>query len=156
MRLGKLISVRKSGIHGKGVFANQDIPKGLRIIEYKGELITDAQADARHPWNPDEPYHTFFFSLEDGSHCLDAAYGGNSARWINHCCEHNCETEEVTDKRGKPHVYIYAKRNIRAGEELNYDYRLQLSGRITKQDKLNYACRCGKKKCRFTMLALKS
>jgi SET domain-containing protein len=80
--MSKLISVRKSGIHGKGVFANEDIPKGMRIIEYKGELITDAQADARHPWNPDEPYHTFFFSLEDGRHCLDAAYGGNVTRIV--------------------------------------------------------------------------
>jgi uncharacterized protein len=147
--------VRNSKVHGKGVFAKEDIPRGMRIIEYKGELISNEEADRRHPWNPEEPFHTFFFSLDDGAQCIDASYHGNPARWINHSCGPNCETEEVDDERlGKPRVYIYARRNIKAGEEFNYDYRLQLGGRVTKQDKLNYLCRCGAKKCRGTMLAL--
>jgi uncharacterized protein len=150
----RLYVVRKSPVHGNGVFAATDIPKGARIIEYKGELITHDEADDRHPTNPDDPFHTFFFALDDGLHVIDAGVRGNPARWINHCCAPNCETEEVDDARGKPHVYIYAKRNIKAGEELNYDYRLGLDGRPTKQDKLNYECRCGARNCRHTMLLL--
>ncbi|MFM2400086.1 MAG: hypothetical protein RL341_2243 [Pseudomonadota bacterium] len=150
----KLYQVKKSGVHGKGVFAAVDIAKGTRIIEYKGELISDAEADRRHPWNPDDPFHTFFFSLETGE-CIDASYGGNAARWINHCCAPNCKAEEEDDNNDRPHVYIYAKRNIKAGEELNYDYKLQLGGKVTKQDRLNYECRCGAKRCRGTMLDVK-
>jgi uncharacterized protein len=146
--------VKNSRVHGRGVFAKEDIPKGMRIIEYRGEIISNEEADRRHPWNPQEPFHTFFFSLDDGAQCIDGARKGNSARYINHCCKPNCETEEIDDARGRPHVYVYAKRNIAAGEELNYDYRLQLGSRVTKQDRLDYACRCGAKNCRGTMLAL--
>lgn len=146
------ITTRTSKVHGKGVFACVDIPKKTRIIEYKGELISDEEADRRHPTNPDDPFHTFFFSLSDSDLCIDANVRGNSARWINHSCKPNCETEEVVDERGRSHVYIYAKRDIRAGEELNYDYRLGTDGKVTKSDIRNYQCRCGAKKCRGTML----
>ncbi|MFT3799894.1 MAG: SET domain-containing protein-lysine N-methyltransferase [Burkholderiaceae bacterium] len=148
----KLIQTRKSPVHGRGVFALVDIPKGTRIIEYKGERISNAEADRRHPTNPDDPFHTFFFSLSDSDECIDANVRGNAARWINHSCAPNCASEEVEDSRGRSHVYIHAIRGIKAGEELNYDYRLGMAGRITKKDKANYACRCGARKCRGTML----
>ena len=149
--------VRSSMVHGKGVFARQDLAKGQRIIEYKGELISNEEADARHPWNPAEPFHTFYFSLDDGAHCIDGGRLGNVARWINHSCGANCETEEVHDPRlGRSRVYIFAKCIIKAGQELNYDYRLDLGSKVTRQDQRNYQCRCGSKKCRGTMLALPS
>lgn len=146
------IQTRRSPVHGNGVFALVDIPKGTRIIEYKGEIISDEEADRRHPTNPDDPFHTFFFSLSDGKFCIDANVGGNAARWINHSCGPNCASEEVEDRSGRSRVYICARRNIKAGEELNYDYRLGMAGRITKKDRKNYECRCGSKKCRGTML----
>ncbi|MGD9946114.1 MAG: SET domain-containing protein [Burkholderiaceae bacterium] len=152
--MARKIQVRRSGVHGKGVFAAQDIPKGTRILEYRGELITDAEADRRHPTNPDDPFHTFFFSLSDGDLCIDGGSNGNAARWINHRCAPNCETEEIVNARGRTQVFIYARRDIRVGEELNYDYRLHQSGRITRQDKLNYRCLCGARSCRGTMLWL--
>jgi uncharacterized protein len=82
---------------------------------------------------------------------IDANVGGNAARWINHSCEPNCETEESEDGR----VYIQAIRNIRAGEELLYDYGLVIDERITPALKRLFQCHCGSQQCRGTMLALK-
>jgi len=146
------IVVRSSRIHGRGVYAGRPLSKGERVIEYKGELITWRECDRRPPSDPDDPHHTFFFSLSDGKHVIDAAVGGNAAKWINHCCEPNCEAEEDEDDR---RVFIVARRDIAAGEELNYDYGLILDGRIGAQDRKNYQCRCGANKCRGTMLAIK-
>src|SRR4051812_4111040 len=88
---GRRIQVRRSGVHGKGVFAVQDIAKGETLIEYVGEIISWKEADRRHPNNPDDPNHTFYFSIKDGKQVIDAAVGGNAARWINHSCKPNCE-----------------------------------------------------------------
>jgi uncharacterized protein len=146
------ISVRNSRIHGRGVYAARRIAKGERVIEYKGEIITWKEADRRPPSDPDDPHHTFFFSLDDGKHVIDAAVDGNAARWINHSCDPNCETEEDDDE---DRVYIVALRDIRPGEELFYDYGLIIDERITPTLKKNYECRCGAKDCRGTMLALR-
>jgi len=142
--------VKQSPVHGRGVFARRHIPAGTRIIEYTGEKISGEEADRRHPTNPDDPFHTFFFMLSNGK-VIDGDVNGNDARWINHACDPNCESEEG---RGGKRVYVKAKRDIRRGEELNYDYGLVMDGKITKQNKLEYACRCGSEKCRGTMLAL--
>jgi len=146
------IVVRNSRIHGRGVYAGRKLAKGERVIEYKGELISWKECDRRPPSDPDDPHHTFFFSLSDGKHVIDAAVGGNAAKWINHSCEPNCEAEEDDDEN---RVFIVTKREIKTGEELNYDYGLIMDGRITAQEKKNYACRCGSPKCRGTMLDVK-
>ena len=83
-----------------------------------------------------------------------AKYVVNAARWINHSCKPICETREDTFD-GEPRVFIYAKRALKVGEELFYDYSLDIEGKITKQMKKDYECRCGAKKCRGTMLATK-
>lgn len=141
--------VRGSHIHGRGVFATRMIPEGTRIIEYKGERITEKEAQNRHGRDPDNPHHTFFFSLEDGR-LIDGDAGGNNARWINHACEPNCEAREENGR-----VFIYALRDIHPGEELGYDYGLIIEERHTAAIKQNYACRCGATTCRKTMLAPK-
>ncbi len=143
------VAVRRSGIHGKGVFAAMSLAKGERIIEYKGERISWKEALRRHPHNPDEPNHTFYFALENGK-VIDGKVDGNSARYINHSCAPNCEAEE---KEGR--VFIHTLRAIKEDEELYYDYGLVIDGRVTKKLKKEYECRCGAKKCRGTMLALK-
>lgn len=147
---GRRIQVRKSGVHGKGVFALQPIRRGERIIEYVGEIISWPEALRRHPHDPQDPNHTFYFSLDDGSHVIDAKVGGNASRWINHACEPNCKADE-TDGR----VHIHALRNLKAGEELFYDYGLVIDERYTAKLKKDYECRCGSSQCRHTMLAPK-
>lgn len=139
-------AVRESKIHGKGVFATRKIPAGTLIIEYTGELISAKQAVQRYNPSPDNPTHTFYFSLESGK-VID---GGNDARWINHACEPNCEAREEDGR-----IFIYSLREIQRGEELNYDYGLVLEERYTPTVKRAYACLCGASRCRRTMLAPK-
>ena len=149
---GRRIQVRRSGVHGKGVFALQDIPKGEKIIEYVGEVISWKQADKRQSSDPDDPNHTFFFSIGDGKKVIDANVGGNAARFINHSCKPNCESDEDEETQ---RVFIKSIRDIKAGEELNYDYGLVIDEKHTKALKAQYRCLCGAKKCRGTMLAPK-
>ncbi len=142
--------VKQSTLHGTGVFAATDIPAGTRILEYGGKRITAERADQLHPVNPDDPFHTFFFSLSSGK-VIDGGDRGNDARWINHSCGPNCEAQEGT---GGKRVYIVARQDIPAGAELFYDYGLVMDGRITKTLRQQYRCLCGTKACRGTMLAL--
>lgn len=143
------IQVKKSGVHGKGVFAARDIAKGETLIEYVGEIISAKEAEDRHPHDPEDPNHTFYFQVDDDK-VIDALHGGNSAKWINHCCTPNCKPE-VIDGR----VFIKAKKNILVGEELNYDYGLIIDEPITKKLIAQYPCWCGSPKCRGTLLAIK-
>ena len=143
------IQTRRSGVHGKGVFALVDIAPGEPLIEYTGEVITWAEALDRHPHDPSDPNHTFYFHIDE-DHVIDAKYGGNSARWINHSCAPNCEAD-IEDGR----VFIRSKRAIRAGEELFYDYGLVIDEPLTPKLKAQYPCWCGAPRCRGTLLAPK-
>ena len=144
------ILVRRSGVHGKGVFAVAALTRKEVIIEYKGEVISWKEALRRHPHDPSDPNHTFYFHIDDGN-VIDAKVGGNSARWINHACQPNCEADQVNGR-----VFIKALRSIRPGEELFYDYGLVLDERQTKKVKKQFECRCGTPRCRGTMLAPRS
>lgn len=145
-KLCRRIAVRNSPIHGRGVFALRPIPKGTRIIEYKGKLITDEEADRRYGRIQEHSAHTMLFSVE-GGWVIDATRGGNLARWINHSCAPNCEIEEEGHR-----VFIEARRDIRPGEEIAYDYNLQIGERHTKKAKREHTCLCDARRCRGTML----
>jgi uncharacterized protein len=146
---GRRIQVRLSGVHGKGVFAVAALKRDDFIIEYKGEVITWKEALRRHPHDPKDPDHTFYFHVDD-KHVIDAKVGGNAARWINHACSPNCEADEVGGR-----VFIKALRAIKPGEELFYDYGLIIDERYTPKLKKQFECRCGTRGCRGTMLAPK-
>ena len=146
---GKRIQVRRSGVHGKGVFALQDLAEGETLIEYVGEVISWDEAQDRHPHDPKDPNHTFYFHVNE-DRVIDALHGGNSSRWINHSCDPNCEADEENDR-----IFIKAIRNILAGEELNYDYGLIIDEPYTKKLKAEYPCWCGSANCRGTLLSPK-
>jgi SET domain-containing protein len=137
-------------VHGRGVFTLAEIAEGELVIEYTGEVIDWPEALRRHPHDPSNPNHTFYFSLESGQ-VIDAKHGGNSSRWINHACEPNCVADE-TDGR----VFIRALHRLHPGDELFYDYGLVLDERITAKLKKQYACCCGAVSCRGTMLGRKT
>jgi len=145
-KLDGRIEVRRSGVHGRGVYATKRMSKGARIIEYIGKLILWENV----PNDLDDP-HTFLFGLDNGKEVIDPATGGNEARWINHSCDPNCEAIE---KNGR--VFIYALRNLRPGEELFYDYDLQVDEPITSEVAEESRCFCGTSRCRGTMLEPKS
>ena len=144
---GRRIQTRRSGVHGKGVYAMVDLAEGETLIEYVGEVITWEEALNRHPHDPQDPNHTFYFHIDE-DHVIDAKHGGNSSRWINHSCKPNCEAE-IEDGR----VFIRARKNIEAGQELFYDYGLVIDEPHTPELLQQYPCWCGAKKCRGTLLA---
>lgn len=147
------IVTRRSTIHGNGVFATAPIRKGTRLIQYKGRHRTHQEVDRVYADDVDTG-HTFLFTLND-TYVIDANEGGNSARWINHSCEPNCEAVLVEDENGDPNkdaVFIEALRAIRPGEELSYNYGIVLAEAHTVRMKQLWACRCGASKCTGTML----
>jgi SET domain-containing protein len=146
---GRRIQVRNSGVHGRGVYAVAQLNAGEVLIEYTGERISWDEAMDRHPHDPAQPHHTFYFHIEDGR-VIDALFGGNSSRWINHACDPNCEADEYDGR-----VFIKALRDIFPGEELFYDYGLTIAERYTAKLKKEFACHCGSPDCRGTMLAPK-
>lgn len=150
------VETRKSKIHGNGVFAIADIKKGEPIMEYKGKLITHQESDDLYSADM-ETGHTFIFILND-EWVIDANVDGNDARWINTGCEPNGEAF-VHDHKGKDRrkdkVIIEAKRNIKKGEEITYDYGIVISAPPTKAELKAWVCRCGSPKCKGTMLKWK-
>jgi SET domain-containing protein len=146
-RPDRLYALRPSAKHGTGAFASVLIRRGTRIIEYTGERITHAEADARYDDDAMEHHHTLLM-IVNRKWVLDAAVGGNEARFINHSCEPNAE---IVVERGR--VFIDALADIRPGEEITYDYAYE---REEEDDDAvatsRYPCRCGARKCRGTIL----
>jgi len=141
--------VRRSAIHGNGVFARRHIDAGEQIVEYEGERISADESAVRAEQSGGPVNHTFFFSLADGN-VIDGGSGGNDARFINHACEPNCEAYEEDGR-----VFIYSLQDIEKGEELYYNYALIYEERHTAAVKKLFECRCGAPSCTGTMLAPK-
>ncbi len=145
-RTRRRFAVRRSRIHGRGVFALTHIPKHTRVIEYKGERISHEEADERYAEAHKNSPHTMLFTVNDEI-VIDATEWGNSARWINHSCAPNCEVADEDNR-----IFIETRRDIRPGEELTYDYNLQLGEPHTPAAKRAHPCYCGARRCRGTML----
>jgi len=141
-----LVEVRNSEVHGRGVFAVAPIKKGTRIFEYLGERVSHDVADKRYEDHDEKDNHTFLF-IVDKNTVIDAAVGGNDARFINHQCSGNCESAIVNRR-----VFIDCVRDIKPGDELGYDYEIGRDKDDPPDVDVIYACRCGSPKCRGTML----
>jgi SET domain-containing protein len=141
-----LFELRPSSIQGRGAFALRRIRKGTRIIEYTGERIDDDEADRRYDDDAMARHHTFLFAVKKNV-VIDAAVGGNDARFINHSCEPNCEAVIYGVE-----VWIEAARTIQPGEELCYDYKYERDGEADESWDRLYVCRCGAPGCRGTIL----
>jgi len=127
---------QQSAIHGTGGFARRDIPAGTRIIEYVGQKISKAESLSRC-----EESNQYIFSLNDHQD-IDGNVEWNPARYINHSCTPNCDAELDEDR-----VWIVANRDIRAGEEVTFNYGFDL------EDYKEYPCRCGATSCLGYMVA---
>jgi SET domain-containing protein len=121
---------KQSVIHGLGGFAKTDIPFGTRVIEYVGEKITKQESVRRCEAN--NPYIFALNERED----LDGDVDWNPARFINHSCSPNCEVEWDGS-----HIWIVARRNIKAGDEITFNYSYDLV------DYREYPCVCGAADC---------
>jgi uncharacterized protein len=141
-----LFEVRHSRIHGYGVFALRRIRKGTTVIEYLGDRVTHDLANERYAHKDPKDGHTFLFTV-DAKTVIDAGVNGNEARFVNHGCHPNCQTVN-TGKR----IFIEALRTIQPGEELAYDYQIQRDDDDPADVDVIFACRCGAKNCRGSML----
>jgi SET domain-containing protein len=145
------LEARASNIEGTGCFARCPIPAGTRIIEYKGQRIPQSVVEERSQVEVDDTgeiikdSHVYMFYV-DWRTTIDGGVNGNDARFINHSCHPNCKST-VEDRR----VFIDALRDIAPGEELTFDYKLDVNA--STEQKKRYACRCGAPNCRGTMLA---
>lgn len=125
------VEFRGSDIHGMGGFALKKIRKDERIIEYVGEEITKQESERRCL----EEDNRYIFQIND-VHDIDGDVDWNPARWINHSCDPNAETDVIDDR-----VYITATRKIEPGEEIAYNYNFDL------EEYEGYPCNCGKRRC---------
>lgn len=133
------VRVAPSKIAGTGCYAARDFKKGERIGEYTGKLTTWEDSQLEH-YNEST---TYLFDVGDDM-IIDATDADNPLKYINHSCEPNCASQQ----RGK-RIYIRAIRNIKAGEELSYEYNLVLG---EGEDPALHACNCGMPSCRGTQL----
>jgi len=132
---------KKSKIHNNGMFAIKDIPKGTKIIEYVGDVVDKKESDRRSDMTYEkagknkEHGSVYIFELNRKSD-VDGDVEWNTARFINHSCEPNCEVEIKSDK-----IWVVAIKDIKKGDELGYDYGYDID------DFESHPCLCGKKKC---------
>uniref|UniRef100_A0A8C9ZZQ0 Euchromatic histone-lysine N-methyltransferase 1b n=1 Tax=Sander lucioperca TaxID=283035 RepID=A0A8C9ZZQ0_SANLU len=144
----QLFRTRKKGW---GVRAVQDIPQGTFVCEYVGEIISEAEAEMRQN-------DTYLFSLDDKPqdlYCIDARFYGNISRFLNHMCEPNlfaCRVFTTHQDLRFPHIAFFASENIKAGEELGFNYGDDF---WEVKSKL-FSCECGSSKCKYSSAAMAS
>ena len=132
----QLWEIRPSKIHGTGVFARSNIPSETPIIEYVGERVSKEESERRRKAG------NFFVFIVTDEFDIDGLVEWNPARFINHSCGPNCEAQQEDE-----HIWIYALRDIRAGEELTFNYGYDL------QDYEDHPCCCGAPNCIGYMVA---
>ena len=135
--------VKKSKVHGTGIFASDNIRKGKKVIEYLGEKISKSEGDRRSNiriqkyLNSKITGSVYIFEL-NSKYDIDGSPLYNKARYINHSCRPNCEVKIING-----HIWIYSIRNIKKNDELSYDYGYEFD----KDDYTDHVCHCGAKNC---------
>jgi len=137
------IEVRESQIHGRGVFAKRDIPKGTRIIEYVGDRVTKKESDRRAEqvisiYEQNKTTGAVYIFELNKRYDIDGNVPHNSARFINHSCDPNAETDII---RGK--IWVIAIKDIKPGEEIFYNYGYDFEGTVEGE----HVCFCKTDRC---------
>ena len=132
--------VRRSAIHGNGVFSIANIKCGERILEYLGEKITKDESNRRGLAQEEKAKESgggavYIFELDD-THDIDGNVEYNDARFINHACATNCEAVNEDDS-----IWIVATQDIKKGDEILYNYGYAF------EHFLDHPCRCGHPAC---------
>lgn len=127
------LAIHRSRIHNLGVFAQESIPSGKRVIEYTGEKIGRLKFDQRSKGD-----HVYCFML-DSYHYVDGESGGSGAEIINHSCDPNLRSKIINGR-----IFYKSVRKIKSGEELTVDYKIG-------KNKTRIPCNCGSKNCRGTI-----
>ena len=133
---------KKSKVHGSGLFAAQDVKKGLQVIEYIGEKVSKREGDKRADKQINKAKRNYnngmvyIFELNQ-RYDIDGDVPYNDARLINHSCDPNCEVEIINNR-----LWISAIKNIKKGSELFYNY-----GYSYDTDYVDHICKCNSPKC---------
>ena len=140
--MNKLWFKKKSGVHGSGLFASQNIKQGSKIIEYVGDKVTKNEGDRRADIQLNKAKRNinngmvYIFELNK-RYDIDGSVKYNHARLINHSCSPNCEV--VIDNN---EIWILAIKKIKKNAELSYNY-----GYAYDEDYVDHICKCGSSKC---------
>ncbi|KAL7068792.1 SET domain-containing protein [Cryptosporidium serpentis] len=140
----KRLDVKKSKIHGYGLFAKEFIYPNEPIVEYVGEVIRNSVADKREKIYEQEGQRDgscYMFRLDE-HRVIDATNCGNLARFMNHCCQPNCVCKVITSDDGNKHIVIFSKTEIKPDEEVTYDYQFNL-----EEESEKIYCYCGAPNC---------
>ena len=129
-----MYKIIKSKISNQGLVSTRNIRKNVKIIEYKGRLISKKETETNEKFDNDK--HIYLFNINK-KYDLDGDYKYNTARLINHSCDPNCE---VTGKGTK--LWISSIRSIKKGEELCYDYGFGFD-----ENYKDFVCKCGAQNC---------
>ena len=136
-------TLKRSKVHGHGIFATEDIRKNKKIIQYIGEKVTKSEGDKRSEkrikkyLNSKQTGSVYIFELNK-KFDIDGSPLYNKARYINHSCQPNCEVDVINGE-----IWISSIKKISKGEELSYDYGYSFD----KDDYKDHVCRCGSKLC---------
>lgn len=136
---GTRVAIGPSRIHRNGLFAMDNFQPGEIVIEYVGEVITNKIADFREKEYNLRGFGDCYMFRVDADKIIDATKYGNLARFINHSCDPNC-TAQSNEINGRKHILLYAKKYIKLGEEITYDYNFE-----SETEKIQ--CRCGAPNC---------
>lgn len=129
-----------TGTRGWGLRVDQDLTVGDFVVEYIGEVLDTNMCRERLEQYHENNIVNYYMLTLDGGLVIDASQKSNHARFINHSCGPNCESQKWT-VNGEPRIGIFACVNIKAGTELTFDYHLDSLGNEKKQ------CLCGSKNC---------
>lgn len=143
MKKNNIWYVKKSRVHGSGIFACENIKKNKKIIQYIGEKVSRKEGDKRSErrikkyLNSKKTGSVYIFELNK-KFDIDGSPAYNKARYINHSCNPNCEVE-ITNGQ----IWIQSIKRIKKGEELSYDYGYEFDS----EDYTDHICKCGSKNC---------
>ena len=132
--------VKRSKIHGAGIFSTETIKKGTKIIEYIGEKVSKKEGDNRSAkrikkyLKSKKTGSVYIFELNK-KFDIDGSPLYNKARYINHSCRPNCEVDIINNR-----IWIISIKKIKKNEELFYDYGYEF-------DKRDHECKCGSSNC---------
>ncbi|KAF7668686.1 hypothetical protein LDENG_00294660 [Lucifuga dentata] len=125
---------------GWGLHSTCDIKKGAFVSEYVGEVIDEEECRARIKHAQENDICNFYMLTLDKDRIIDAGPKGNQARFMNHSCQPNCETQKWT-VNGDTRVGLFALQDIPKGEELTFNYNLECLGNGKT------VCKCGAPNC---------
>ena len=135
------VEVFKTDSKGVGLRARSNIPRDTFIMEYVGEVLDTRLFKKRaKQYARDEVKHFYFMALSKDQF-VDATCKGNISRFINHSCDPNAETQKWT-VNGEIRVGFFTTKNIRAGDEVCFDYKFERYGNVAQQ------CFCGAENCK--------